>query len=155
MKKNNDGFTFIEMIIVITILSIITVIAAHLLNAGFRVYLYNKNFNHINAQGSFALTRMSRDLYAAQSLTIANNSQLQYIDDADKTITYALSGTTLTQNKQPLANNVGSLTFSYLDANEMTTDVLNKIYYVSISLEITFENQTKVFQTVIHPRNII
>ncbi len=136
----NQGFTLIEVVITIVILSIIAALGGKILQAGFNAYLTNQYTTTANAQARLALERMTRDIHAINSpssITTATSSQLVFRDIYGNSVTYALSGTQLLRNSQVLADYVGSFSLAYLNSSGATTASTSAIRYVTVSLNIT------------------
>ena len=154
----NKGFTLIEMIVVIVLISIIAVVSSKMLASGLNAYLTEKYIIDAGSQARLALERMVRDIRAIRSpsdLTTATATQLVFVDVNGVTNTYTLSGATLTRNGQVLAEGISSLTFSYFDNNGASTAVLANINYVTILLNINLQNVVFSIRTSVYPRNLL
>lgn len=153
-RSKAQGFTLIEMIIVITIIGIIAALGGHMLNISFRTYIHAQDTQDMNEQTQLALARFSRDVRNAKTLSTINASQLQFTNSEGKTFNYQLSGTDLNLNSEPLAEHVSGLTFSYLDSTGATTAVIANVYFIGMQLSITENNATLTVDTTLHPRNL-
>src|SRR5689334_11495059 len=103
----NKGFSLLELIIVMVILSIIAGIGSRIVQAGFNSYYTNQNVTTANVQARLALERMTRDIHAikdSSSITTASASQLTFTDVNGNVITYQLTGTQLMRNTQVLSD---------------------------------------------------
>jgi prepilin-type N-terminal cleavage/methylation domain-containing protein len=160
MKKNikkNAGFTLIELVMVMVILSVISVIAAKILSTGIQGFLAGKNILDADWQGRVAMERMSRDIRAVRSpsdITTASASNFVFTDSTGTSINYSLSGSSLLRNSQTLADGVNSLTFTYLDGNGSVTASTTAIRYITITLNITLNETNFSLTTSIYPRNL-
>ena len=106
---NRKGFTLIEIIIVIVILSIVSAIAIKFLVDSLRIYTMTVDQKTLFDEGKLALERMCRDLRDAYSITTpasggssSSGTLLSFTrtnptaqDSADDTIQYTLSSGTL------------------------------------------------------------
>ena len=131
------GFTLIETVIVILILSIIAAIASKVMQAAFNAYFTNQYITNANIQARLALERLSRDVRAissAGSISTATASQLSFTDVNGNTITYQLTGSQLMRSGQVLADGVSNLSFTYLDRNAASTTTPANICYVTTTL---------------------
>lgn len=156
MKRN--GFTLIELIIVIAIMAVLSAIALPMLHAGFNSYFTERNLNDADWQGRLALSRMERDIANIPSTAVistATSSQFTFTNNNNNSVSYTLSGTHLQRNALTLAQGIASATFGYFDKEGDTTSTIANIRYVSITLNITQNNTDITLQTVINLRDIV
>ncbi len=156
--KQNNGFLLIELIIVITVLSIVATVMGPLLTYTIRASFAQRQSANIDSQARIAITRMTREISEIRSntatdLSTMSSSQITFNDTAGNSITYSLSGTTLLRSSQTMATHVSSLAFAYLDANGNTTATVTSVRYVMISLTMTQDNQTFSLSTTVYLRN--
>lgn len=159
--KSQKGFTLIELVMVIILLSIVAAIASKMLTQGLNALLTGQNVISANWQGQIAMERMSRDILLVRSpaaiTTIAANN-FAFTDMSNNTVSYSLSGTslTLTQNgnSEVLANGILSLTFSYFDRNGTSTATATLVRQIRISINVTQNNANYTLTTAIYPRNL-
>ena len=152
----NKGFTLIELIIVIVLSSILVKIGSYVLLTGFKAYYTNQNIMTANNQARMALERMTRDIHSVRSsasITTATSSQFSFTNISGTNITYQLTGSALMRNTQVLADNVSSLSFSYLDKNAVTTAVPANIRYVTVNLLISLGVAQYTLRTTIYTMN--
>jgi prepilin-type N-terminal cleavage/methylation domain-containing protein len=160
--KSQKGFTLIEIIIVIVILSIISAITIKFLTDGLRIYTMTVNQKTLFDEGKLALERMCRDIRDAGSITLpaagASGSLIAFTrtnptaqDSASENITFQLTGGNLQKVKTSpsatsnLAGNVSAFT--------VTRDTSNEIkLQLTLSLG-TGENVT--LQTKVYPKNFV
>jgi len=152
------GFTLIELVIVIIVTGIIAAIGSRILVTGFSAYTTGKDLIELEWQGSLALERVSHDLRLIRSATIADLNiaqpdRISFTDINANQVRYTLSGTTLTRNNQPLADDISSLNFSYLTNDGKTTAATaSNVFYIVITLQTARNNLTHQLRAVIHPR---
>jgi len=141
--NKQSGFTLIELVITIILLSIISAISAKMLSAGLSSYLTATNLITANQQARLALERMTRDIRGIRStgdITTATAAQLVFTNFAGNSVSYSLTGSNLILNSQTLASGINTLTFTYYDLNGNTTATIANIRYVAISLHVTGNN---------------
>ena len=160
--KSLKGFTLIEIIVVIIILSIVAAITIHFLVDSLRIYKMTVNQKTLFDEGKLALERMCRDIRDANSIStpgpgssgssitfIRNNATAQ--DIAGENITFQLAGTTLEKVKASpsvtisMASNVSTFTVTRGATNDEIT------LFLSLSLA-SGENVT--LQTKVYPKNL-
>ena len=159
IKKGVRGVSLMEMIIVIVILGIIAGFSSTLLSGGFDAYFSERDLADTVWQGRLALARLNRDLRTVRSptpsdLTISPATQITFVNTSGNTVSYALSGTTLMRNSQPLADGISNLNFSYI-GNDGSTTVTSAaaVYYISASFTVVQNGASRDERTLIHPRN--
>jgi len=155
--KSSKGFTLIEIIIVIVILSIVSAISIKFLVDSLQIYTMTVNQKTLFDEGKLALERMCRDIRDANSITGTTAASITFIrthptgagqDTANETITYRLIGSNLEKVKAStpyvIAGNVSAFTVTR-GADEEIKMVL------TLSLG-TGENVT--LQTKVYPKNL-
>jgi prepilin-type N-terminal cleavage/methylation domain-containing protein len=158
--KSSKGFTLIEIIIVIVILSIVSAISIYFLINSMKVYTMTANQKTLLDEGELALERMCRDIRDANSITSpsagGSGSSITFTrtnataqDSASEAITFQLTGSNLQKVKtspsatSTLAGNVSTFT--------VTRDTSNEIkLQLTLSLS-SGENVT--LQTKVYPKN--
>jgi prepilin-type N-terminal cleavage/methylation domain-containing protein len=151
--KSSKGFTLIEIIFVIAILSIVSAITIKFLVDSLRIYAVTVNQKTLLDEGKLALERMCRDIRDANSITSTSNSitltrtNATAQDTAGESITFRLTGSTLEKVKASvgyaMASNVSTFTVTNT-SNEITLQL-------TLSLG-TGENVT--LQTKVYPKNL-
>ena len=161
LEPFSKGFTMIEIIIVIVILSIVSAITIKFLVDGLRIYTMTVNQKMLFDEGKLALERMVRDIRDARAMaepdageTVSDvritrtNATAQ--DQAGEAIRFVLSGTTLQKRKSApsamfidLASNVSTFTATRGATTEITI-------VLTLSLA-TGENVT--LKTNVYPKN--
>jgi prepilin-type N-terminal cleavage/methylation domain-containing protein len=160
------GFTLIEIIVVIVILSIVSAITIKFLVDSLKIYSMTVNQKTLFDEGKLALERMCRDIRDANTInspTAGNSaSAITFIRDdataqdvAGETITFQLSTTNLQKVKTSpaatsnMANYVNAFTVTQ---GATATNNLNEITLAFNLLRSTGENVT--LQTRVYPKNL-
>jgi len=174
IRNLERGFTLIEIIIVIVILSIVSAITIKFLFDSLRIYTMTVNQKTLFDEGKLALERMCRDIRDAQDILYPNASSTgNYIrftrtnatgasqDGIDEIIRFQLAlQLDGTYNLQKVKNDTGPPTAD-LASNVrnnvtdfiVTRDAGNEIQlYLKLSLA-TGENVT--LQTKVYPKNLL
>jgi len=160
------GFTLIEIIIVIVILSIVSVITINFLINSVKIYTMSVNQKTLFDEGKLALERMCRDIRDANTINYPaagnSGSTITFIRDdataqdaAGETITFQLSTTTLQKVKtNPAAtSNMADYANTFtVTQGAAATNNLNEITLVLNLLRPTGENVT--LQTKVYPKNL-
>jgi len=160
------GFTLIEIIIVIVILSFIAAITIKFLTDSLRIYTMTVNQKTLYDEGKLALERMVRDIRDARSITtpaaggsgntiVFQRTNPTAHDGLNETLTFRLTGTTLEKVKtspaatSSLASNVSSFTVT---RGAAATNNENEI---TLSLTLSSgSGENVILQTEVYPRNL-
>jgi len=158
----HQGFTLIEIVVVIVILSIISGITLHFVVNSVRIYTLTVNQKTLLDEGKLALERMCRDIRDANtisspasggsgsSITMTRSHGTAH-DTSGEDITFRLNGTTLEQAKtspsatSALASNVSSFTVTRGGASD------------EIKIELTLSLATGerlTLQSKVYPKNL-
>jgi len=158
----SKGFTLIEVVVVVVILSIASSIMIYFLINSLKVYTMTVNQKTLYDEGKLALERIARDIRDARSITtpaaggsgntiVFQRTNATAQDGLNENLTFQLTGTTLEKVKSspaatsPLASNVSSFTVTRgAGGNDEITLLL------TLSLG-SGENVT--LQTKVYPKN--
>jgi len=153
------GFTLIEIIMVIVILSIVSAITIYFLVNSLKVYTMTVNQKTLFDEGRLALERMCRDIRDAKTITTpapnGSGNTLTFIrtnataqDSADETITFTLSGSTLVKvkasNTYAMAENIFQFNVTRDSGSEM---LLRLVLQRPSGEQVTME-------TKVYPKNL-
>jgi prepilin-type N-terminal cleavage/methylation domain-containing protein len=155
------GFTLIEMIVVIVILSVVSAITIKFLVDSLKIYAMTVNQKTLNDEGKLALERMCRDIRDARDIINTAPSSIAFRrtnatggDGAGERIRFDLSGTTLQKVKG--VNPAGNGGTPYAMANDVTpftvTEATNEIQLTLTLSLASGENVT--MQTRVYPKNL-
>lgn len=168
LEPLSKGFTLIEIIIVIVILSVVSAITIKFLIDSLKIYTMTVNQKTLYDEGKLAMERMCRDIRDARSITTPaaggsgsiltfTRTNLTAQDAANETITFQRNAGNSTLEKiktspaatSRMADNVSSFTVT---RGSPTTNNENEITLLfSLSLG-TGENVT--LQTKVYPKNL-
>ena len=168
--KRQTGFTLIEILIAIILLSILAGVAAPLLFVSVSAITLHVGRVNLEESGDLALSRISREirhLKDDKNIVTANGSDFQFLDVNSLQIRYYLSGNTLMRTAagtdSGLTDQVqaGGLVFTYYDddGNAIATPTVGigtATNIRRIQVETIFQNGASVlpFRTQIRPKNL-
>jgi len=107
------GFTLIELVSVIVVLSIISLFTFSFLISNSRTYQIMKGQGELYQDGMYLMQRISRDIIDAIDYDASCPSGLRKAHtsrDVTLCVQYTISGTTLLRNGKPIASNIISFT---------------------------------------------
>lgn len=163
--KSIKAFTMIELIIVIVILAIIGISASKLLVSAYQSGYTARDQSDVDWQFRVALERMARDMQGIRSatssdLTISPTTEIEFTDIRGDTITYKITGSSLTRKENAgsdveIADNVSNLSFSYHDAAGASTATVTSVRYITVSFDVSRGEIDRSYQTTVFPRNVV
>jgi prepilin-type N-terminal cleavage/methylation domain-containing protein len=162
-----SGFTLIEIIIVIVVLTIVSIFGFSFLSNAAQTYFAMKNQGLLFNEAATAMERMSReirDCYSISTPTAGNNGNKIRVykahatpQDANLYVTFALNGTTLqrgsnTVDADPAAyNNLAANCSSF----SVTNTLVNNVNEILLTLTLSqATGGTVTVQTKIYPKNL-
>lgn len=151
------GFTLIEFVFTIILISIISVAINKILFQGYQTILTSNNISEADWQGFIGLERMVNDIHTIRSaadITTIGANQLVFTDVSGNSITFQLSGSNLMRNSQILASGIQSLSFAYSDAAGSTTATASLVRYISITMTMTQGTMTLSMSTLAGTRGM-
>lgn len=160
---SNRGFTLIEMILVITVVSILAVSAAVGFDPVLDSWVQGQSRGEVAGTLGVALNRMVQEISQmkdANSLTIASAGDFQFTDVNNNVVRYRLSGGQLLRNADVLARDVQSLAFGYWDINDAAivaptlSPAATNLWRVSARVSGAKGGQTVTFESHVRPRNL-
>ena len=162
---NSKGFTLIEIVITIVLVSIIGGIAAMIILQGVRAYSDEQRRSDVHYQARYAMERMAREARLIRSCAAitgpANPSNtLQFTDINGTAVTFTVNAGVLSRGADILATGVTSaqpFRFYQKDGTTATTSCIspNDIWFVEIALTATQGTETIQMRTRVHPRNFL
>lgn len=157
IQRQARGFTLVELVIVILLLSVISAVGSRLLSAGFNGYLLARDLTDADWQGRIALERMTRELrdIPQGNLNAVAANQVSFTDwDNVTLVTYSLAGNTLMRNARPLADGIAALNFTYLDSAFQVTAVPANVRYISVTVNVTQGGTNLSYRSAVYTRNL-
>lgn len=149
-SRRQRGFTLIEMVLAITVMSIVALVGAQILASGSASYTSATDSIDTFAKLRYAMTRMAAEIREAnyngtqyQIATMASN-QLVFTKQDTTTVTIAASGSNVTLGYSSpvvtatLTDQLSSLAFAYYqsDAQTAATSAAN-VAYVQVTLTLS------------------
>ena len=122
-RRTDAGFTLVELLIVIVVVSIAGLVLSGVLNEAARTYAFVDVEKELVQESRYAKERMTREVMAARGGIRAAGARSITVVDADSAVvTFAWDGVRGSDlvcvrdgSRAPLASNVDSLAFAYFD----------------------------------------
>ena len=142
--KRNRGFTLVELILSIVIISAIFVVMAQILITGLDSYRLVVNRREALQGARLAVNMMEGELQPvadpATDISAISSTSIQFTNANSQSVTYSISGSDLLRNSKILASNLGSASgFSYYTNGGSTTTDPAQVYRIDIVVEVDAE----------------
>lgn len=164
------GFTLVELVLVIVLAGILFGMGGVMLNNMFRSFFSERDISRADWQARVALERMTRELREVRStvaadFSIATLNEIYFTDVSGNAVCYYRSAANVlirgnamaacnTSTIQPLADDVTTLSFQYLQNDGVTvTATAAQVYYITVVLSIVNNTATQTVRATVHPRN--
>jgi prepilin-type N-terminal cleavage/methylation domain-containing protein len=134
--KKRAGFTLIELIIVILLMSLFSTVVANLMAAMITKSQLGFDLQDLDWKVRESLERITREVRQASPATITTmtSSQLSFTDTSGNSVTYQYTAPSLTRNSKRLVTDIGSFAFSYFDGSGITTATAANVRYILIAV---------------------
>jgi prepilin-type N-terminal cleavage/methylation domain-containing protein len=161
---NSNGFTLIEIVMTIVLISILGGLAAVIILQGVRAYSDEDSRSDIHYQTRLAVERIAREARQISDCTTVTapanpGGTFSFIDiNTGATVTFSISGTDLLRNTDRLASGITSAQpFRFLERDGLTSTLSctspNDIWFIDISVTDANGSQSLPIRTRVHPRN--
>lgn len=151
------GFTLIELVLTITLISVIAFIFSSIISTGVDAYFFTSDRKDASQEARVALERMTQELKVirgAGSIAAAAPDAISFVKLDGEEVNFSLSGTDLVRNGNILADGVTSFALDYYDRAGNETSVPADIWRIAIDLETSERNESVRLRTAVHPRNL-
>jgi prepilin-type N-terminal cleavage/methylation domain-containing protein len=160
LTPNSKGFTLIEIVITIVLVSILAGLAAVIILQGVRAYSDEDTRSDVNYQARLAVERIAREarqISDCTTITVPANpgGTFSFTDvNTGAPVMFSISGTDLLRNTDLLASGITSAQFSFFAADGSTlTTACPGIWFIDISVTDASGSQSLLIRTRVHPRN--
>ena len=150
------GYTLVEMVAVITILSILGMVSSYVILESMKVYARAMPAAQATYQARFAVERMKSDLRDLQagSITTFTSTALAFQTTSGQTLSFSLSGSSLLRNGDCLAKGVTALVFRYWAQDGTVAAAAVNVNLIEIDLTVQVGNEPYRLQTAVFPRSL-
>jgi prepilin-type N-terminal cleavage/methylation domain-containing protein len=162
--KNSRGFTLIEIVITIVLISILSGIAALIILQGINTYTGEQSRSDVHYQARIAMERMAREIRLIRSqgadITSLLPADLRFIDINGSAVGFNWVAATQTVNRwngagnDMLAAGVTAFTFTYYQQDGVTTPATSaNLGFVQIDMTAQQGAETLQLRSRVFPRN--
>lgn len=160
-NPKSNGFTLVEIVITIVLVSVIAAIAAMIILQGIQGYVSEASRSDVYYQARLAMERMAREIRLIRSpadITSLSNTNLQYTDVNNSIAGFNWTAPTLYRwngaGSDVLASGITAFSFSYLQQDGVTAAATAAaVRYVDISLTAQQGAESLVMRSRVRPRN--
>ena len=144
-KKNQKGFSLIEMMVVVFILGLIILALVTFFTGGIKSWVAGQSQLEAQRNARQAMDRMVREIREASEVTTKNDTKIIFDTPWVTEITYELLSNTINRNNIPLINNVSNLDFDYPSLSKvhilLEVDVDDDGYPdITLNTDVNFRN---------------
>lgn len=158
---HSNGFTLIEIVITIVIVSIMAGIAGMIMTQGVRAFSHEQARNDVHQQARLGMERMAREIRVIRStadITTMANTDLRFTDIQGTTVGFNWGSPTLNRwngiGNAVLASNITAFTFAYYQQDGVSAAAAPAtLWLVEITLTATQGTETLQLRSRVHPRN--
>jgi len=151
LRINQNGFTLIEMIVVITLTAILVSAGSMIFGNIMSNYVNSQRINNLSIEAEQSIILFSKELRAAQKITSGTNAAITFVNSSGTSVSYDLSGTNFRRNLKTVNNLLSSMTIQYFDTNLAQLSmplITDNVRLVTISLSFNQNiNNMNLIQT--------
>lgn len=151
------GFTLVELVLTMTLISIVVVVTGLLMGRGLDAYRLVTQRTDAVHQARFAIVRIQKELEMLTDVTNAQVERIGFRDPNLNAVDFRLVGSTLYRGSEILAESVTRLAFTYYRDNGNETSSAPQVRRIHMEMTVdagpaagSLELRTDVF-----PRNFI
>ncbi len=157
-KKSPAGFTLIEYVVVILVMSFIISIFAAMLVQGTKAFNFAVVRETLMTEAEAALERMTREIRSIMSpghIIAVQPDEFSFADGHGDVIRYFGAGGKLFRNDNRFSENLQSLSFNYLDSgnNPVEEEDYMNIRIIEVKLVLSRGGKEVEIESRIRPRN--
>ena len=168
IRHTGSGFTLLELLVTITLISILLSAIWMVYNAGFKTFYAQGTRSGVKGETGRFLINISQELRKAVSLTSAQQASLTFTLDSDdngvdETVQYIWSGVAgealnrISGFTIPVVNSLNNISFSYYDANNSLLSspvTASAVRLVAINLTVSDKDETFQLRSDARLRNL-
>lgn len=151
------GYTLIEMIMVIVIISIIGLVSSLAIMEGMKIYSRTVPEMDLSYQSNLALLRLKndiRELNSTAEITQFSANAFQFKDSKGRRISYRFDGKDLSRNGDLLAQGLTSFTFNFWTADGKRAKQAKDLHLVEFDFTVEVKGATRRIRTPVFPRRL-
>jgi prepilin-type N-terminal cleavage/methylation domain-containing protein len=157
----SNGFTLIEIVITIVLISIISGLAAVIILQGVKGYSAEDQRSNLHYQARIAMERMEREIRLIRGqgadITTMALTNLQYVDINNSTVGFSWANPTLSRwngvGNDVLASSITAFSFTYLQQDGATAATAANVWFIDIAMTSQQGSDSLVMHSRVHPRN--
>ncbi|MBI4683862.1 MAG: type II secretion system protein [Nitrospirae bacterium] len=168
MHRGKKGFTLIELVITMVLISIVAFIAADAISTGLKAFFATDNRNEALQQVRIAMERTTREIRNVRSsadVGTGNATQFCFINTDGTMVSFRYSSNTIIREEpaacpggagNTLANNITALTLSYIRSDGTSDAAFSAANTKRIRLVITstVSGESVTLQSEVWPRSL-
>lgn len=160
VAQSENGFTLMELSVVIAIVGLLAGFSAHMLTSGVETYDYLRERKEALETSRMALQRIVKEMRQASQATAiqkATADSLRYIKMSGESVQVRFANQSILINGQPLLDHVTQFSLSFFDGSGAPINFpitnTSTIWRIRLSFARSVRNQLIVLQQDVVPRN--
>ena len=154
-RHDSRGFTLVELVLVLVVLTVLALTVHTVLLESMRVYAGSVSSLDATYHRDLALERLQRDLRALAgpgSVSHFEQDRLEFETVDGTRVEYRLSGDELERNGEPIAVGVSDFSFEYLTEDSEAASTPGELHLVGIHLEVSRPHGSARASSMVFPR---
>lgn len=149
------GFTVVELILAISLVSILLVTSGVMMGRGLDAFNLVSSHTDAVEQARYGMIRMEKEMELVRTINTAQAGRFGFVDNQGLSTDFHLQGTDLIRGSDPLVRNVTSLTFTYYNSAGATTNTAPQVRHIRINMTVQAPGGAGqvTFRTEIYPRD--
>ncbi len=160
-NPQSKGFTLVEIIITIVVVSVIAAFAAAILLQGVQSYFTEASRSDVHYRAKLAMERMAREIRLIRNqgtdIITMTPTSLQFTDVNGSNTGFTWAASTLYRwngaGNDTLATGITSFSFNYLQQDGVTAATPADVWYIDIALTSQQGTESLTMRSRVHPRN--
>lgn len=156
-RGSTGGYSLIELVVVIVLLSIIGGISFFVVLESMRVYARTQPRIEASYEANLVASRLMRDVRDipdSQSITSFGNAKLEFRSSLGESVSYEYADGVLLRNGQPLAEQLADLAFSFITVDGVGATAEQDIHLVQVRLVAQSASETVPMALTVFPRGL-
>ncbi|MFT5051543.1 MAG: prepilin-type N-terminal cleavage/methylation domain-containing protein [Chlamydiales bacterium] len=155
MRTNRQGYTLMEMVLVMVIMSTIGLVSSYAIVESMKTYALVAPSIDASYQARLASERLRRDireLISTDTVSSMTATGLTFDDGTGTTIAYTFSGSDLLRNGDLLATGMSAFAFAYRKSDGTLASAAVELHLIEVDFTVRVAGKDHRLRTAVFPR---